>query len=109
MKLQNDTMQIIDRYPDFEEALVGLAGVELDSQKPADAVPLLTRATKLRPDDEVAWYRLAQAERAAGNKAAQNKALAEFQRLHQTTPGTLRKPDAAEEITPQTIGAASNP
>ncbi len=102
-------MQIIDRYPDFEEALVGLAGVELDSQKPADAVPLLTRATKLRPDDEVAWYRLAQAERAAGNKAAQNKALAEFQRLHQTTPGTLRKPDAAEEITPQTIGAASNP
>ncbi len=99
--------QVLDRYPDFEEALVGLAGVNLDNEKPADAVPLLNRATKLRPDDEVAWYRLAQAEHATGNKEGQRKALAEFQRLHQTTPVTLRKP--TDEITPQTIGAASNP
>lgn len=100
--------QVLERYPDFEEALVGLAGVRLENQRPADAVPLLQRATRLRPDDEVAWYRLAQAERASGNREAQGKALAEFQRLHQTTPVTLRKPDAADVITPQTIGASDN-
>jgi tetratricopeptide (TPR) repeat protein len=101
--------QVLDRYPDFEEALVGLAGVNLENQKPADAVPLLKQATKLRPDDEVAWYRLAQAEHATGDRDAQSKALAEFQRLHQTTPVTLRKPNEADEITPQTIGATDNP
>ncbi len=101
--------QVLDRYPDFEEALVGLAGVELDGQKPAEAVRLLNRATHLRPDDEVAWYRLSQAERATGDKAAQDRALAEFRRLHQSTPGTLRKPNASDEVTPQTIGAADNP
>ncbi len=100
--------QVLERYPDFEEALVGMAGVQLENQRPADAVPLLQRATKLRPDDEVAWYRLALAERASGNREAQGKALAEFQRLHQTTPVTLRKPDAVDAITPQTIGASEN-
>jgi len=99
---------VLERYPDFEEALVGMAGVQLENQRPADAVPLLQRATKLRPDDEVAWYRLALAERASGNREAQGKALAEFQRLHQTTPVTLRKPDAVDAITPQTIGASEN-
>ena len=56
-----DYEQVVNRYPDFEEALVGLAGVHLESGKPAEAVPLLESATKLRPEDQVAWYRLAQA------------------------------------------------
>ena len=62
-------------------------------------------AEQLRPDDEVAWYRLSQAERAAGNKEAQQKALEAFRKLHSVTPGTLRKPNQDEEITPQQIDA----
>lgn len=99
--------QALARYPDFEEALVGLAGVYLDSQKPADAVPLLERATRLRPDDEVAWYRLSQADRASGNREGQVAALAQFRKLHSSTPVTLRKPNG-EEVTPQQLGAGAN-
>ncbi len=95
--------QVLKRFPDFEEALVGLGGVCLKAQNPDQAVAHLERATRLRPDDEVAWYRLAQAERAVGNKNAQQKALDVFRKLHSSTPGTLRKPSEGEEITPQQI------
>jgi tetratricopeptide (TPR) repeat protein len=101
--------QVLQRFPDFEEALVGLGGVCLDSQKPQQAVAPLERATRVNPDDEVAWYRLAQAERATGNREAQQKAMTAFQRLHNSTPGTLRKPNASDEITPQKLGAGAAP
>lgn len=100
---RNQFEQALAHYPDFEEALVGLAGVDLDAQKAADAVPLLERATKLRPDDEVAWYRLAQADRASGNRSGQETALAQFRKLHNSTPATLRPPNA-DEVTPQQLG-----
>lgn len=101
--------EVLERFPDFEEALVGLAAVWQDSQKPEQAVDLLERATRLRPDDEVAWYRLAQAERVAGNVEAQRKALAVFKKLHSSVPGTRRIPNVGEEITPQLIGGSTNP
>ena len=101
--------EVVDRYPEFEEALVGLAGVDLDSQKPADAILLLNHATKIRPDDEVAWYRLALADRATGDKEGQAKALEAFKRLHSATPAGLRRPDAGDEITPQTIVGNASP
>lgn len=101
--------QVLERFPDFEEALVGLGGICLESQKPEQAVAPLQRATQLRPDDEVAWYRLAQAERATGNREAQEKALAAFRKVHSSTPGTLRKPNEDEEITPQHIDSGANP
>ena len=102
---RKDFEQVLERFPDFEEALVGLGGVVMKIDKPQLAVAPLERATRLRPDDEVAWYRLAQAERAAGNKEAQLKALETFKKLHSITPGTLRKPNQSEEITPQQIDA----
>lgn len=101
--------QVLQHYPDFEEALVGLAGIHLDNQQAADAVRLLTRATKIRPDDEVAWYRLSQADRAVGDRDGQAKAIETFRRLHQSTPATLRKPDATNEVTPQQIGSDVTP
>lgn len=100
---------VIARYPDFEEALVGLGGVDLDSQRTAEAVPLLERATRLRPDDEVAWYRLAQAARATGDKEVQAKALATFQKLHHATSPGVRRPSAAGEVTPQQLGPDAKP
>jgi predicted Zn-dependent protease len=86
-------------YPDFEEAQVGLATTLMAQQKPDLALPHLQRAVVLNADDEVAWYRLAQADRALGNKAEQTKALAQFQRLRSqialqqgtSTPGEVTK------------------
>ncbi len=98
---------ILERFPDFEEALVGLGGIYLESKKAAQAVAPLERATKLNPSDEVAWYRLGQAERATGNREAAQKAIAEFQRLHNSTPSNLRKPD--QDVTPQQVGPDANP
>jgi tetratricopeptide (TPR) repeat protein len=100
---------LLRHYPDFEEALVGLAGIDLANQKAGQAVPLLQRATRLRPDDEVAWWRLAQADRATGNGEEQQRALATFNKIHQVTPGTLRKPSEAEEVTPQHLDPNANP
>ena len=102
--------QVLERFPDFEEALVGLGGVYLAIQKPELAVTPLDQATRLKPDDEVAWYRLAQAQRATGNKEAQQKALAAFLKLHNSSaPTPSERPNPSEEITPQQIGAAPNP
>ena len=98
---------VLRQFPSFEEALVGLGGVLLDGQTPQDAVAPLQRATKIQPEDEVAWYRLAQAERAAGNREAQQNALANFRRLHNSTPAGLRKPGEEQEVTPQQLGTVS--
>ena len=96
---------IVERFPDFEEALVGYAGVLLDSQSPKEAIAPLTHATALRPDDQVAWYRLALADRATGDRAGSQIAMQKFRALHEADQSTgLRKPSEGE-ITPQTVGA----
>lgn len=87
------------RFPDFEQALVGLGGVYLQSKMAGMAVAPLERATKLDPADEVAWFRLAQAERAVGNREAALKADETFRTLH-----AAGKPGAAEDVTPQVLG-----
>jgi len=75
----------IQRYPDFEEAHVGLAGALLGLQKNQEALRELNSAIALNSSDEVAWYRLSQVQRALGNDAERQKALAEYQRLHEKT------------------------
>jgi tetratricopeptide (TPR) repeat protein len=72
----------LKRYPDFQEAQVGLGAVLMAKQKPDLALPHLERAVALNAEDEVAWYRLSQADRAVGKTEEQKKALAQFQRLH---------------------------
>jgi tetratricopeptide (TPR) repeat protein len=69
-------------YPEFEEAHLGLAAVLTAEQKPQDALLHLQKAIAADAEDEVAWYRLAQVQKALGNEAEQQKALAEFRRLH---------------------------
>jgi tetratricopeptide (TPR) repeat protein len=73
----------LQHYPDFDQANLGLAAVLLKEEKPEAARGLIQRAITTDPEDEVAWYRLAQVERALGDEAGQRKAFAEFQRLHQ--------------------------
>jgi DNA-binding SARP family transcriptional activator len=43
----------------------------------------LQKAITLDPNDEVAWYRLAQVQRTLGNTGEQQKALQQFARLRQ--------------------------
>ena len=97
---------VIARFPEFEQALVGLGGVYLQSQAAAQAVAPLERATKLDASDEVAWYRLAQAERAAGNAAQAQKAMQTFRGLHASA---ANKPPLANEVTPQQLETGAQP
>lgn len=99
--------QVLARFPDFEEALVGLGGVCLDSQKPEQALTALEHAIKLNSKDDVAWYRLSRAYRGVGNREGQQKALAVFQQLSKSKP--LHKPVVDEEITPQQLGPVVQP
>jgi len=102
----------IESYPDFAEAQVGLGGVLLDEHQPSLAVPHLQRATVLRPDDEVAWYRLAQAERMTGDLQAQRQALVVFQKLHSQSSAARNRSvptQSQENVTPQKLGVEAQP
>lgn len=99
---------VLARFPDFEQALVGLGGVHLQNKAPALAVPPLQRATALDPQDEVGWYRLAQAERGAGHREAAQKALENFRNLHSASSQNS-KPPAPDEVTPQLLGSEAQP
>ena len=104
--------ELVERFPDFEEALVGLGGAQLDSQHPEAAEGPLKHATEVRPDDEIAWYRLGQAERLLKHPQEQRQALAVFQKLH--TASAAKKNAAAplrsqDRVTPQELGAGDQP
>jgi predicted Zn-dependent protease len=109
---QQEFESLIANRPEFEQAHVGLAGILLETDKDALAVPHLKRAIELDPNDEVAWYRMARALRTTGDDAGQRKAMAEFRRLHaielaHTAPVGSTNPE--EEITPQKLGADTQP
>jgi tetratricopeptide (TPR) repeat protein len=74
--------QAIQHYPDFAEAQLGLAAVLLDKNQPEQALPHAQHAVALDPENEVCWYRLAKIERSLGHVPEQEKALAEYRRLH---------------------------
>lgn len=71
----------VKQYPDFEEAQVGLGRVLIALAKPDGALPHLRKAVALNPEDDVPYYHLAQAHKALGNVAEQQKALTEFRRI----------------------------
>ena len=103
---------LIEHRPEFEQARVGLAGILIETGKPGEAITQLKHAIELDPNDEVAWYRLARALRMTGDHEGQNKALAEYQRLHTLESGRLARAGIlleAGEVTPQKIGDATEP
>ncbi len=74
--------QALQHYPDFPEAQLGLAAV-LQAKKLNDQAVIHARqAVAIDPENEVGWYRLAQIQKALGHNAEQEKALAEYRRLH---------------------------
>ena len=74
--------QALQHYPDFPEAQLGLAAVLLAKKLPEQALSHAQRAVAIDPDNEVGWYRLAQIQKQLGNSPEQEKALAEYRRLH---------------------------
>jgi len=98
----------VEFYPNFEEAEVGLGRILLQENKPALALPHLERATVLRPDDEVAWFKLAQAQRMLGDTQAQKQSLEKFKVLHSKTSAALNSaltPQGTNSVTPQQLNA----
>jgi predicted Zn-dependent protease len=93
--------------PDFEQALVWLAGILIEMRKPELAVPRLQHAIAIDSKDEVAWYRMARALHMVGDLEGQKKALAQFERLHKLQSGKqahLGTFSSAGEVTPQQVG-----
>ncbi len=101
--------QVVARFPDFEDALVGLGGVLLQNQKPKEAIPPLEHATQMKPDDEVAWYRLALAERGVGNTEARQKAMARYKVIREQKAKAEPRPALPDEVTHQKVGAGAEP
>jgi tetratricopeptide (TPR) repeat protein len=99
----------LERDPTFEEALVGLGRTLIALGKPELALPVLQRAVTTNASNEVTYYQLAQAHRALGNLAEQEKALAEFDRLHReastgSAAAVLSRRDVTrQKLDPKTI------
>ncbi|MEP6917312.1 MAG: tetratricopeptide repeat protein [Acidobacteriota bacterium] len=100
----------VDAYPAFEAALVGLERALVAAGDAGNALPPLQKAATLNPLDEVAFYHLAQAHRALGHEAEQQKALAQFERLRdeKARSGPV-VPEAPSTVTKQQIDGAGGP
>ena len=96
--------QAVTSYPAFEQALVGLARTLIALGRPAEALPYLQTALKGNRENEVALYQVAQAYRALGNTAEQEKALAEFNRVRALAArSTTAVPETLRDVTPQVL------
>lgn len=87
--------------PDFEEANVGLARTLIALGKPSDAIPYLNKATKLNPQDQVAYYQLSLAYKALGQSEEQKAVLAKFQQLKSANPTAPDPMHAERDVTRQ--------
>jgi tetratricopeptide (TPR) repeat protein len=101
--------QALRHYPDFPEAQLGLAAVLQAKKAPDQAIIHAQRAVAIDPENEVAWYRLAQIQKALGNSAEQEKALAEYRRLHDRSSQQhgLEPVFSPREVTKQEIEPAA--
>ena len=96
--------QAVTHYPAFEHALVGLARTLIALGRPAEALPYLQAALKGNPENDVAHYQVAEAYRALGDTAAQDTALAEFNRVRALAARrTAAVPEALRDVTPQVL------
>ena len=83
----------------------GLARTLIALGRPADAIPHLQAALKVDAENTVAYYQVAQAYRALGDAAEQEKALAEFNRLRNAAERSAAVPETKRDVTPQVIDA----
>ena len=96
--------QALTHYPAFDQALVGLARTLIALGRPAEALPHLQAALKENPENEVAWYQLAQAYRAAREHGRAGEGARRVQQGAQ--PGARRTAALSEpkrDVTPQAL------
>jgi tetratricopeptide (TPR) repeat protein len=100
--------QALSPYPTFEQALVGLGRTLVALGQPAEALPHLQAALKGNPENDVALYQAAQAYRALGKQAEQEKALAEFERVRSLAARRASTvPESKPEVTRQALDVKS--
>ncbi len=100
--------QAVTNYAAFEHARVGLARTLIALGQPAEALPHLQTVLKVNPENEVAYYQLAQAYRALGKTAEQEKALGEFNRVRGLAARrTTAVPETKRDVTPQVLDSKS--
>jgi tetratricopeptide (TPR) repeat protein len=97
--------QAVKYYPDFEDALVALGRTLVSLSRAEQAIAPLTKAIALNAANVVAWFQLAQAQRALGNAPEQQKALAEFQRLRDLKRQSEINILTRQEVTKQSLDA----
>jgi tetratricopeptide (TPR) repeat protein len=97
--------QALLHYPDFPEAHMGLTAALLEKNQPEQALVHAQKAVAADPGNEVCWYRLARVQRKLGNAAEQQKAMAEFHRLHDqsTRQKGFDPAGSASEVTKQEV------
>lgn len=101
----------VEHYPDFQEAQVGLGATLNAMNKTSEALGHLEKGVRLNPGDETGWYRLSQVQRKLGNTQEQQRALAEFRRLHEKAnqvPPT-QELFSPTEVSKQRIDPSSDP
>ncbi len=89
--------------PDFEQALVGLGGLDIETGQFRKALDPLERATTLNPNDEVAWYRLFVARRGSGNESGARTAMDTYRKLHSAAASGNGLQGSDSTVTPQTL------
>jgi tetratricopeptide (TPR) repeat protein len=97
--------QAVKYYPDFGDALIALGRTLVSLGKAEQALAPLGKAVTLDASNEVAWFQLAQAQRALGNAAEQQKAVAEFQRLRDLKRQAEINVLTRQEVTKQSLEA----
>ena len=93
----------LQHHPDFAQARVGLARTLIALRRFADALPHLEAVVAVQPGNQVAHYQLAQAYRALGRPADQERALATFTRLRQEQERRRSVPEPKPDVTPQAL------
>jgi tetratricopeptide (TPR) repeat protein len=84
----------------FAEAFLGLGRSLIESERPAEAIPLLERAAKLQPSNPTTHFLLANAYRRAGRKADADRA----EEAHRATSERARQ--ATDELNKAVTGAS---
>jgi predicted Zn-dependent protease len=101
--------QAVSHQPAFGHAQVGLARTLVALGRPAEALPHLKIVIEQDPDNEVALYQLAQAFRAVGDTAGQQKALADFKRARSSARQPALVAQTQRDVTPQVLDAGVAP
>ena len=95
----------IELLPNFTDALIALGKVLISQAQPDKALNYLQQAVRIDPENEVAYYRLAEAYRKLGMAQEAEQALGQFKRLREASAsiGTVYRQVQRNPVIGQTI------